>query len=145
MSLSNLDAQRELTGLRTFLDAGNEAYSFHYACQSWELSKLGPPQIAVIGFKSLRTDEMKVFSRLDRPIGDDSYVLEEYFSFLNEHQSARFVCWENTDPFGFRQIANRYAHLKHKEPPPLPAAHQIVSLDRLVDQIYGEDFANSLA
>jgi hypothetical protein len=64
---------------------------------------------------------------------------------LNEHQSARFVCWENTDPFGFRQIANRYAHLKHKEPPPLPAAHQIVSLDRLVDQIYGEDFANSLA
>jgi hypothetical protein len=146
MSLSSLDAQGQLASLRKFLDDGGEAYSVHYACQSWDDSTSGPPQIAAIGFKSLRTDQTFVCSRQDRPADEDNpdkYVLDEYFSFLNEHQDARLMCWEmNTDPYGFRSIANRYAHVTRKEPPPLPGAHQIVALDRLVQLVYGEDFAD---
>jgi hypothetical protein len=131
-----------LTEVNALRASGGSIYIVHYACGNlYE----GQPEISAVAFRELRTEAMTVFSRIDREVDQEKYVISKSIEFMSQNRDAHFIHWNmNSADFGFQAIENRYHRLGlASDPlPPLPALDHLMDLDAVIALGYGEDYAD---
>jgi hypothetical protein len=131
-----------LTEVNALRAAGSSIYVVHYACGNLYQ---GHPEISAVAFRELLTEDITVFSRIDREEDQEKYVVGKAIEFMSDNRGAHFIHWNmNSADFGFQAIENRYYRLGlAADPlPSLPPLDHRIDLDAVIALGYGEDYAD---
>jgi hypothetical protein len=141
-----MDPDLQTAQLTRALNAGEDVWAVHYACESFYDLLDHPPAISAIAVSSVPPGEDRTFSIIDEPGQDaETKALERFYSWLRGRPDAHLVHWNmNKTEFGFDALANRSRYLNAEGPdPPSHSQDRLYDLDELLKHRHGSDYARN--
>lgn len=124
--------------------AGEDAFTVHYACESFYEALDHPPAISAISISTVPRNSSLTFSRIDSAdaAGAEAKLLTDFYTWLRSKPDARLVHWNmNSSDFGFVGLRRRHDYLG------LTGAHdhpeeRTFDLGTLIADRHGPDYAS---